>query len=167
MIAPFLRPVVVFAILAASVCCFGHEPAKNDNPSETPFEVGKHYRIVLREIDGNEAITTTYWATVQHTDEQSITLADGEWSQFTGPVVKARSQIVLTRILSSIERMMGHKPVVGIARGTPMGEEVATFPRSRISQAAPISEKELLERKLSHIASYPRPPHAPVPDALD
>jgi hypothetical protein len=166
-IAQLLRSVAVFALLAAGESCFGHEPAKNDNPAETPFEVGKHYRVVLREIDGNEAITTTYWATVRHVDEKSLTVADGEWTQFTGPVVKPRSQIVLTRISSSIERMMGRKPVVGIARATPMGEEVATFPRSRITQAAPISEKELLERKLAHIASHPRPPHAPVPDAID
>ncbi len=167
MIAQLLRSVAVFSLIAASVSCFGHEPAKNDIPAEIPLKVGKHYRIVLREIDGNEAITTTYWATVKHTDEQSITVADGEWSQFTGPVVKPRSQIVLTRIFSSIERIMGHKPVAGIARGTPMGEEIATFPRSRITQAASISEKELLERKLAHIASRPRPPHAPVPDAID
>ena len=150
--------------LTAVVWCPSLSPVegsdKNTLPADMAFEQGKHYRVEIKEVDRDEAITTIYWATVRHANDESVTLADGEWAQHTGPVEKPRAAVLLTRFFSTIDRMLGNKPVVGVARGIPMGDDIVVIRRGEIARASAMSVAEIQMREEAREIVYPRPPHS-------
>jgi hypothetical protein len=148
--------VAMVAIFSAT--CLAESP-KPQARSNDKLEVGKHYCVVIKEIEGDEAVTTTYWATVANTDGERIVLADGEWNQYTGPAVKPRSAVIINKVFSWVYPA-GVRKNVGIARGTPMGDDTVTLMRGQISEARPMSEAEFRMRKEAHRVEHPRPPHA-------
>jgi hypothetical protein len=154
-----LIQLAAFLVALSSVVCVADSPNAKAR-SDDKLEVGKHYHVVVKEIDGDDAVTTTYWATVTKADAEKIVLADGEWNQSTGPAVKPRSLVLLNKVSSWIYRASGGKPNVGILGGIPMGEETVTLMRDQISKVRQMSETEFRERKEAHRANYPRPPHA-------
>jgi hypothetical protein len=82
----------------------------------------------------------------------------GQWSQSTDPAVKPRSAVVVNKVFSWIYRASGRKNV-GIARGTPMGDDTVTLMRGQISKLRQMSEAEIRMRKEAHRVEHRRPPH--------
>jgi hypothetical protein len=156
-----MKPIQLAAFLVAlsDAVCLAESQKTNAASSDDKLEVGQHYRVVVRENDGDQVVTTTYWATVAKTDGERIVLADGEWIQSTGPAVKPRSAVVINKVFSLIYPARVRKNVA-IARGIPMGDDTVTLMQEEITEIRPMSETEFRERKESHRATYPRPPHA-------
>ena len=55
--------LAAFVVAVSSAVCFADSP-KTTVQSDDKLEVGKHYCVVVREVEGDEAVTTTYWAIV-------------------------------------------------------------------------------------------------------
>jgi hypothetical protein len=154
--------LAAFVVALSSTLCFAESP-NTKALSEDKLEVGKHYRVVVKEIDGDDAVTTTYWATVTKADAEKIVLADGEWNQSTGPAVKRQPPAfvrLINDVFSRIERVQGRKSVA-VLRGFPMGDDTVVLTRDQITDIRPMSETDFLERKEARV-TYPPPPHASV-----
>jgi hypothetical protein len=154
--------VMLVAMAAAGIAVVPGRAEAVDKPRAAEnfvFQAGKHYRVVVTEVYGDEAETTVYWATVRSADRENVTLAGGEWTHETGPAVKPPKPVLL-RISNAIDRMLGNKPIQGRVIGIPMGDNTAVVPRAKITQASPLSEAEFQERKDAHEKYIPRPPHA-------
>ena len=153
--------LAAFVVAVSSAVCFADSP-KTTVQSDDKLEVGKHYCVVVREVEGDEAVTTTYWAIVTKADDQRIVLADGEWNQSTGPVVKPQVPALIRlveQVFLSIDRVRGRKPLVAILGGIPMAEDTVVLMRNQITKIRPMSETEVELRKEAHRVTYPRPPH--------
>ena len=150
---------IVLVALLSSPACLAETPTKPGGSGDREIEVGKHYQVVVAEVEGDEVTTTTYWATAKQADQSSIALGNGEWTQYTGPLVKPRGMVFINRVALWIAGARGRKSV-GVGRAHPMGDETVVLQRHQITKISPMTETEFRERQEAHRPSHPRPPHA-------
>jgi hypothetical protein len=143
-----IRSIVLLLTIICSTQAYADEPnvKRNRRSDEALAELtpGKSYALTTVMVDGDEQITTHYWASVEGADERTVTLTNVFWSESVDSVERlTKKNAFVDRLIKAVNRLDRRKPLT--AFGVPLKDKKLVLHRNQITTAQPLPEQQFEE----------------------
>jgi len=157
----FLIAILVTMICSARGIAGKPEMQLNQRSEEALVELtpGKSYSLTTIMVDGDEQITTRYWASVDDANEKTVTLTNVFWSESVDSVERlAKKNAFVDRLIKAVNRLDRRKPLT--AFGFPLKDKKLVLNRDQIATAKLVPEQQFQEMAESSRSFHDRRPRS-------